>query len=446
MKIIKKLSKLELSEKYIVKNIFGSFLVKGGSLIISLLTLPAYMRYFENQKVLGVWYTIISVMAWILNFDLGIGNGLRNNLVISLVNKDYKKAKQYISSAYTMIGGIVLLFIGVSFVGFNFINWNTFFNLDTNIVNNTTLFKVIFIVFCGILLKFFLTLITSILYALQESAIPALLSLITSILNLIYASTAPIKTIEENLVSFSVVYIIAMNLPLLICTIVVFTKKLNMCIPNIKYFNKHSASIVMKLGGTFFIVQVMYMIIMNTNEFLITKFDGPEGVVDYQIYSKLFSIIGTVFALALTPIWSAVTKAFAENNLMWVKKLFKKLSFVAGIAAISQLAMIPFLQIIVNMWLRDRAITINYYYAILFSILGSIIIWIGVISSLANGLGKLKIQAIFYTIGGLINIPISYLLCHALSSWIGVVISNIISLSAFCIVQPISITKYLNKQ
>lgn len=119
---------------------------------------------------------------------------------------------------------------------------------------------------------------------------------------------------------------------------------------------------------------------------------------------------------------------------------------MALLAVVCEFAIIPFLQFGINLWLGENAIEVNYLYAITFAIYGSMIIWNGVISSIANGVGKLKTQNICFTIGAIIKIPIAWLLVSMLNSWIGVILSNIAALSLYCIIQPIKINKFLNKK
>jgi len=434
------------NDSTIIKNTIGAFLIKGGALFISLYTMPQYIRYFNNQQMLGLWFTISSVLSWILTFDLGIGNGLRNKLVPSLVSKDYVQAKKYISSAYIAIGGLVLLIVCLSTVIFRFINWNIVFNVPNSIVSTNTLNITVNIVFYGIMLQFLFKLITSILYAMQKSALINLLSLISSIITLVYVLLAKSTDIASNLISLAVANVLAVNVPLVVVTIIVFERDLKMCKPNLKFFKKKHVKDVMKLGLVFLWVQIMYMVITTTNEFLITWLSDPKMVVEYQIYNKLFTLIGTIFTLALTPIWSAVTKALSEQKYTWLKKLYKKLKLMAILAVICEFSIIPFLQFGINLWLRDNAIQVNYLYAVIFAVSGSIFIWNGVLSSFANGFGELKIQSIFFTIGAVINVPIAWVCVTLFKSWIGVVVANIISMSLYCIIQPIWLYKFLDKK
>ena len=88
---MKKLEVIIKENKNIINNIIGAFVVRGGSLVISLFTMPAYFTYFQNQEILGLWFTILSVLNWILMFDLGLGNGLRNKLPIALAKEIRRK-------------------------------------------------------------------------------------------------------------------------------------------------------------------------------------------------------------------------------------------------------------------------------------------------------------------------------------------------------------------
>lgn len=133
MNIVAKIKSVSEKDKVIYKNIVGAFVVKGASLLLSLFTMPAYMRFFADEQILGAWFTLLSVLSWILNFDLGIGNGLRNNLTAAIAIGDRKEAKEYISSAYWMIGFVMLVVGSIGLIAIPYIHWNAVFNVSTAI-------------------------------------------------------------------------------------------------------------------------------------------------------------------------------------------------------------------------------------------------------------------------------------------------------------------------
>ena len=94
--------------KNLIKNIIGTILIKGGGMVLALVLMPLYIKYFPDKAILGVWFTILNVLNWVLTFDLGIGNGLRNHLTVSLSENNDVKSKRLISSAYILLGIVVL--------------------------------------------------------------------------------------------------------------------------------------------------------------------------------------------------------------------------------------------------------------------------------------------------------------------------------------------------
>ena len=125
------------------------------------------------------------MLNWIFTFDLGIGNGLRNFLVVAFEKKDKNECKKLISSAYFSIGFFVILLIIITMLVVPHINWNILCNVSENIIDKSVLTKAITLLLIGIWIQLILKIIQSILYSLQKPAIPNLLILISNVLLLI---------------------------------------------------------------------------------------------------------------------------------------------------------------------------------------------------------------------------------------------------------------------
>ena len=89
------------------KNIIGSFLVKGVSIIVSLLLVPLTLGYVSSE-IYGIWLTISSIMVWLGFFDVGFTLGLKNKLAEAIALKDWKRGKALVSTTYFMM---VLIFM-----------------------------------------------------------------------------------------------------------------------------------------------------------------------------------------------------------------------------------------------------------------------------------------------------------------------------------------------
>jgi O-antigen/teichoic acid export membrane protein len=163
--------------------------------------------------------------------------------------------------------------------------------------------------------------------------------------------------------------------------------------------------------------------------------------VDYQIYYRLFSLAGMLFTLALTPMWSAITKAFEEKDSAWINKYFKLLNQLVLIVFFCEFLIIPLLQIIVNIWLGQNTIDINYFYAIIFALFGGIFVYHSVLSTFACGIGRMRLQAIFYTIGIVVKVIFVYSGTNLYNDWIIIVISDIVILAPYCLAQHIALKK-----
>ena len=428
-------------------NIIGSFGVKGLAMVINVLSLPAYLAYFPNQKILGVWFTIISVLNWVLTFDLGIGNGLRNLIVNPLSNNDYNKVKEYISTAYVTIGAICLSLGVVFYFLVKFLNWNELLNISSDLITYNTLTNSVLLIFLAVLLQLFLRLITSILYALQKTAISNSISLISNSLILIFLLTYKEEDVSIALTSLSLVYIFAINIPLVMASLFVFAfTNLKKSRPNINFYRREYSSSIVKLGLMFLTIQISLLIINSTNEFIIAKFYSPKDVVSYQAYFKIFSVYLVLFSLLTIPIWSAITKAYEENRFSWIRKIYNYLNIVGILFIVLIVITIFFFKDIISIWIGTGIVEIDFSTTILVGIYYMVMIFIYSANCVANGMSKLKPQLIINVTAAVLKIPLVIILSKYYNHWNIIIIVNILIMSPAIIIQPIMNIVELNKK
>lgn len=427
-------------------NILSAFIIKGISLCISVFSMPLYIKYFDNNEALGLWYTLLSIISWVLICDLGLGNGLRNKLTEAIVLKDTVRCRKLISSTYAILSTAILPVLLFGVVVIPQLDLNKFFNVSSQTVSPDSLKYSFVILFLGICCSFVLKVINSIIYAVQKSSLNNLLTLITSVIPLIYIAIFKSNSIDINLVALSYVHIFAVNFPLLLATVIAFFgTSLKTCRPSFEFIDKGIARQIFSIGVGFFVTQILFMLLTNTNEIIISRVYSSEFVVEYNIYFKLFTIIGSLYMLALTPMWSKVTKDLMEKKYGTLIKTNRVLLLISFVASLSEFALIPFLQMVINIWLGDKAITVNYITALIFAFYGSTYILNVVLTTIANGIGKLKTQMIFYGIGVVLKIPVILLLANLTGNWVTVMLYNVIVLMVFCVFQYLWINRSLLK-
>lgn len=439
------MKKISLQSKNVIENIVGAFIVKGGSLIISVILLPLYLRFFQNQEVLGIWYTILSVLNWVVLFDLGLGQGLRNQLPKALAKNDKIMAKEYISTTYILMTGVVVIVTIGGIILLRSINLYSIFNVDETILNYADLEKSVIIVFIGIMIQIVLKIVTSILYAMQKSAVVNMLALLTNIIILGALYIIPSKDIATNLITMSWVNVIAANIPYIFCTIWVFQKtELKGTAPSLRAFSKNYIANIFNVGISLLWLQIVFMVVSSTNEFLISNFTSPKYVVEYQAYYKVFKTAAMVMSLALTPIWSAVTKAQIEQNYKWIKKVYYIFLALSGLCFVGEICLIPILQWGMNLWLGSGVIDVKVSYAFVFVMSSVIFVLHNVNTSIGNGLSYFKLQMIWMTIAAVVFIPLSWGFVKLFGGWIGVVFASVIAMLPYEVLAPIFTIKKIN--
>ena len=298
------------------------FILKSVSIVIGLLLVPMTIHYV-NPTQYGIWVTLSSVISWIAFFDVGLGNGLRNKLAEALAVGNEQLARKYISTTYAVLAmimsGVYLLFLLVN----PFVNWMHILNAPPGLA--TELYKLVFIVFTFFSLQFILRLIINILYADQRPAWNSLVNMVGNLMALIIIYILTLTT-HGSLLYLGATMSGAPVLVLICITIFLFTGRYRQFMPSLKFVDLAYFRDLIGLGSRFFVMQILGLIIMSTDNIIITQIFGPAEVTPYNVAFKYFSIITLVFiTILLAPYWSAYTDAYTKGDFNWIRKETRKL-------------------------------------------------------------------------------------------------------------------------
>lgn len=423
----------------------GNYAVKGVAMVLSILTVPAYLAYFSSQGEVGVWFTISSVLNWVLLFDFGIGGGLRNQIIAPLCNNDRPQLCKLLSSAYVSTFVIMAVLAVAATLFVPLVDWTVLVGGEGVFADNAYLSQVILILLYGIIFRLTTVLVSHLLYALQKAVVPNAMIVIANGLILAFLLVSNALGARFGAYELAVVTSVANNLPALVATAVVFIKYFPWYRPRLADVTRPLVKSLLSVGGVIFYLQILIAFIFNIKELLITWLVGSAQVVDYQVYYKIIGTIGGLFSLALAPIWSAATKAQAEGNSAYLRRLYGKGKKAIAAMSILQLLAIPLLQPVVNVWLGASAIEVNIAYVLIFCLYNSIYMWVMLHYNLCCGLNLFKGMVVSLTFAAIANILLAIVLCRFEASWAMVILATAIALIPSALTLPTSLNKAISK-
>lgn len=421
------------------KHMAISTLCKPISMVISYLYIPLVLKFLGIEKY-GIWSTILTILSWISYFDIGIGNGLRNKLTESLSTND-GKSRKLVSSAYAFIAvimtAVALIF---SFIA-SIIDWERVFGIS-GCDENLAQVVIISVIFVSI--NFILSICKNVLYSLQKAANVSVMELMVQLFNFTGVLFA-IRFLEGNLFAMAVIYGFSMLLVNLVTSIYLYQKNRSVK-PAVKYIDLQIGKNITNVGIQFFIIQICALVLFTTDSLLISFLYGASDVTPYNTVNKLFNVIIGVYAALITPVWSAVTKANAEQKfdilISLISKLYKIIGVFSAFAIILSLVFRPISKVWLGVELdySTSLIICGFIYCILN-------MWTNMHGALANGLGILREQMFMSVFQAIVNIPLSLFfasVCKMRSA--GILLGTDCTLAISCIILPILIKNTIREE
>lgn len=385
-----------------VKNIAASVLLKGGSITISLLLVPLTLSYLNDYEY-GVWLTLSSVLSWIYILDIGLGNGLRNKLTEALALNDLKLGKIYVSTTFYSLAFIVLIIYAVFWGIHQWLDWNVILNTDPwKVENINSIVSIVFAFFCA---SFVLRTIGNIYMAYQQPAINDLLLFLGNLVSLILVYICTL-IYPGSLRRVAVLFSASPVLVYLVALPVTFFKYKEIK-PSFSFVRLKYMKYLMSLGGQFFIIQISFLVVFMTSNFIISQLFGPAQVTPFNIAFKYFSIVNMGFTIILTPLWSAVTDAYTKKDIAWIRSIFRKIIVIWIVSVCVTILMVVVSSFIYRWWVGND-IVIPVILSIACGIYVTIANWNNIFAYMLNGIGKIRLQLYSSVVSGILFFPLAY--------------------------------------
>ncbi|MDZ5065938.1 lipopolysaccharide biosynthesis protein [Clostridium perfringens] len=427
--------------KIFLKNTIFNYLFRIIGIILGFFTIPITLNYLGDERF-GIWQTMLTMISWAMLANFGIGNGLRNKVSECIADKNFSEIKNDISSAYINIFKISIIIIISMTILIVFINPNVLFK--GNNINNTEIKVTFFIVALNFCVNFVIGLVNSIAYGIHKSYLVTIQQTINSFVTLLFIYLLNIF-LKSNLICMAILYSVINIIANIILSMIIF-KKNNYLMPSIKYDKSKVDNGMYRLGLKFFVLQIASLILISTDNFLVSYLISANDVTIYSIVNKLFMTINSVYSILLIQLWNSTTDAYHKNDYKWIEKSIVKLIILLIPIGLFMIIIAFKFNFITQIWL-GRTFDFNNSLIWLMMIYVLILCWNGIFINVQNGMGKINIQIIAQIIAAIINIPIAILFVRFLDVGIsGVVLANILSQSIIAILCPISVYTNLRKK
>lgn len=424
------------------KNILVSFGIKGVSVVIGFIFVPLLVHYLGTTEY-GIWITLSSIVAWISYFDIGLGNGLRNRFAESLAKGEHKLARIYVSTTYAALSMIFGIFF-VIFIAVNpFLNWASILNAPDTLRSELSYLMIITVGF--FLLRFIFRLVSIIITADQRPAISNLFDPLSNVISLI-AILILMKTTDSSLINLGIVLGAAPVVVLLSASLYFFNRDYKSYRPSFKLVNRKYLKDLAGLGFQFFIIQITVVIIMSTNNLIITHIVGPDAVTSYNIAYKYFGLISMGFVIILNTFWSAFTEAYIKEDFNWIKRILTNLIKLW----LGLVVMVALMLLIADkfylLWVGDE-VKVPFLLSVFSALFVVIYIWYSIFIYFINGTGKIKLQLYTTVCVAVLNIPVSIFFASYLDMGAaGVILGSCITYLPGSILGPMQYYRIINKK
>lgn len=410
----------------IIQSVVTNLGNKGISMLVSFLSVPLTIRYLGAEQY-GAWVTIGSLLAWLSLTDFGLGNGLTNAVTTAAGQDRPDLARMHLSNGIfllTVIAGATAL---VALAAWPFIDWAALFGVKSPEAR-AEIGPAVAAALTIFLLQFPLGMAGKVYLAYQEGRIGSYWGAAGNVLSLV------VLLIVTQTHGGLIWLVIAMaGTPLIVniaSNLWMFTLHRPILSPRLRHVEFGAMRSLSKVGGKFFLIQILSLIVFQTDNLVVGHYLGSARVPEYSLTYTLFSYTSLPQSALFSYLWAAYTEAIARKDIAWVSRTFH-LNLVLGMVftAVAVLGIAAIAQPFIGWWTRAAvmpSMTLIAWMAA-WSLINA---FTNPIACLLASAAHLRTQIIYSAIAAAFNVPLSIFLVQ---QWgvSGVIAATVISYAFF---------------
>ena len=396
-----KIIKGDARTKLVKKNIAGSLIIKGWNCIVQFMLVPITLDCLTQYEY-GVWLTVNSILIWIDQFDIGLGNGLRNRLAEAIAADEKEKARNLVSTTLVSLFCIIFpIVLSVIYI-LHHVDCYALLNVDRNTVHGFSGLLSVLVALVGG--TFVLKVIGNVYLGLQLPAINNLLVVAGQTLALAIIFVLSQLGIH-SLYAVAVAYTTSPLLVYLLSYPITFARY-KFLSPSISRFRRAEFKGIFSLGLTFFFIQVAGLVIFASSNILITRLLSPADVTIYQISYRYFSLVIMIFTLISAPLWTATTDAYTKGDIDWIRHTEGKMRKVMCAFTLLLLCLYGCSKLFYTLWVGS-SVHIGWNLSAYMAIYVAVLMYSTCYSNILFGIGKLYMITIVTVFEAAIYIPLA---------------------------------------
>lgn len=403
---------------------------RGSSFVVILVTVPLTLDFLGPVRF-GLWMTIASVVSLLGATDLGIGNGVLNNVSHAFGENDTMAARRFLASGFVALFGVAAVF-GILFLfAYPVLPWAEIYNVTADPIASSEAGPASAAFMATFLVGMPLGLVGQVRSAYQEGFVQSA-----------YAGLGNVMTLVLLLLAIGA----RASLPVLVLAIAagpIIAAIINLAalvgiqrpwlMPRRSDVTIGALRSVVSVGLAFMVLQIAYVVGFSADRLVAAQIVGPVAVADYSVVYRLFMIPAALAGVALVPLWPAYREAIARADISWVRLTLKRSLLFTLVATIPLAVTLTLLgPAVVRVWTQGAVIPADALYPAL----GAFTVVLAVASALhmlLNGAQAMRFQVPTMVSMAALNIAASIYLASrigvagvALGSVIAVVVALII--------------------